>query len=126
MAKKYRMYAITMRHLSGLDKGIQSWHAGQHYANKHWDDKEFQKWAKQDETITILQAATSDSLTKAVKKLRKLGVKVAQFREPDYYNVVTAIAFVVDDRVSPRYGDIEDGDILAIRNVLKNYPLASN
>lgn len=122
---KYRMYAITMRHLSGLNKGIQSWHAGQHYANKYGDSKEFQQWARRDETITILESGTVDLLAKAAKRLRKLGVKVSEFYEPDL-GIVTAIAFVVDDRVSPRYGDIDDASILAIRNVLKNYPLASN
>jgi 1-aminocyclopropane-1-carboxylate deaminase/D-cysteine desulfhydrase-like pyridoxal-dependent ACC family enzyme len=114
-----------MRHLSGLDKGIQSWHAGQHYANKYWNEKEFQQWAKHDETITILSAGSDELLLKAVKRLQKIGVKVVVFREPDFCNAPTA-AFVVDDRVSPKYGDVDDAHILAIRNILKNYPLASN
>lgn len=123
---KQRMYSITLRHLSGLDKGIQSWHAGQEYANAYGDSAEFKRWAKTDKTITILSAGTSDLLATAVKKLKKLGMKVSMFREPDMENIVTAIAFVVDDRVSPRYGDVDDPSILAIRNVLKNFPLANN
>lgn len=123
---KYRMYAIAMRHLSGIQKGIQSWHAGQHYANKYGDTKEFQQWAKHDETVIILEAGTTDMLQRTVAKLRKRGVKVAEFKEPDLGNVTTAIAFVLDERVSAGYGDVDDGNILAIRNILKPFPLASN
>lgn len=120
------MYAIAMRHLSGIQKGIQSWHAGQHYANKYGDSKEFKQWATQDETIIILEAGTDTMLTKAMAKLRKHGVKVAEFREPDFSNAITAIAFVIDERASANYGEVDDGDILAIRNILKPFPLASN
>lgn len=120
------MYSIAMRHLSGIQKGIQSWHAGQHYANKHWDDKDFQQWAKTDETIIVLEAGTSDMVTSAIKKLRKLGVKVVEFREPDFENARTAVAFLVDERVSASFTEVEDGTILTIRNILKPFPLASN
>ena len=127
MAKnRYRMYSIAMRHLSGIQKGIQSWHAGQHYANKYGDTKEFKQWATQDETIIVLEAGTTDQLRKAVNKLRKRGVKVAEFKEPDFDNALTAIAFVLDERVSPSYSDVDDGNILAIRNIIKPFPLASN
>lgn len=120
------MYAIAMRHLSGIAKGIQSWHAGQHYANRYGDSAAFKQWATKDETVIILEAGTSDMLTKAMNKLRKRGVKVAEFREPDFSNAITAIAFVVDERVGASYGDVEDGDILAVRNIIKPFPLASN
>lgn len=127
MAKyKQRMYSITMRHLSGIQKGIQSWHAGQHYANKYGGSKEFKQWATEDETIIILEAGTSDMLIKAMKKLQKRGVKVSEFREPDLSNALTAVAFVLDERVGASFVDVEDGDILAIRSILKSFPLASN
>lgn len=127
MAKyKQRMYSIAMRHLSGIDKGIQSWHAGQEYANKYGLTKEFRQWAMQDKTIIILQAGTTDALERTMKKLSKLGINVASFKEPDFGNTITAITFVADERVSPSYGDVDDGDILAIRNIIKPFPLASN
>ena len=122
---KYRMYAIAMRHLSGIQKAIQCWHAGQHYANKYGDRADFKQWATKDETIIILEAGTTDQLKKVKKKLEKLGVPVTDFHEPDFDNALTAIAFVVDERVSQSF-DTEDGAILAVRNVLKSFPLASN
>ena len=123
---KQRMYSIVIRHLSGIQKGIQSWHAGQHYANKYGDSKEFKQWSTKDKTVIILEAGTVSSLKSVAVKLRNKGVKVAEFKEPDLDNIVTAIAFCVDERVSTSYGEVDDGSILAIRNILKPYSLASN
>lgn len=120
------MYGIAMRHLSGVQKGIQCWHASQHYNNKYWGDAEHKKWAFKDETIILLESGTTDMMRTAMKKLKKLGIKVVEFHEPDFDNALTAIVFVADERVSPRFGDVEDGKIMAIRNTIKNFPLASN
>ncbi len=126
--KKKRMYSIVLSRLSGLHKGIQAAHAIVEYANKHKNDKSYKKWAEEDKTLILLETGTSDVLNKSVKRLKALDVKVEEFQEPDLYNIMTAVAFLVDEEIwnLQKYGETEDCKILGVRSILKNFNLASN
>ena len=125
--KNPRMYGITLRHFIGRQQGIQGWHAGVRYQLKH-DDKNYQKWARQNETIVLLETFSDTLLKKAAKQLKRHGVKVSVFHEPDVNNCLTCIAFLIDEEVwnKQKYPLEELSDNAAwLREFISKYPLAS-
>lgn len=98
-----RMYVLVNRSLSPIQKGIQALHAVVEYGQKY-QTPEYKKWAKNDKTVIILDGGTSNSnengeMEKALLKLKELKYKFSEFREPDINNCLTAIAFIVDERI---------------------------
>jgi hypothetical protein len=128
MIKEQRACAIVMRHLSGIQKGIQADHAGDELAIKHWENPQFQRWIRKDKTLYVLEANTGDQLMQAYKELKKLNVPLSLFREPDLYNIVTAIRFIMDEPVwnAEKYPDGLEPKDLAIRRIKNRFKLASN
>lgn len=108
-----RMYFLVMRNISPIQQGIQCGHAQMEYALQYWKDPIFQDWAKNWKTWIILNGGTSNTqgYTKYNKEeyhgtmdkhyitLLANGIKCMPFYEPDLSNSLTAIAFVVDERV---------------------------
>lgn len=110
MKKKleYRMYGIVPFNISEIQKGIQFGHAVVEYAQAHFKDVDYQKWAKHDKTFIILNGGTThngpmpnDLGTMQLHRfeLLKNDVKSAKFYEPDLNDALTAIVFLVDERV---------------------------
>lgn len=99
MSKEHRMYCVVLRHLSGIQKGIQSAHAIVEYSNTHKEDKNYIQWATIDKTLILLEVNSTNELTKLYVDLIKITHKVCSFYEPDINNSITAIAFLLDDRV---------------------------
>jgi hypothetical protein len=128
MVKEQRMCAVALRHLSSIQKGIQSAHSIVDYALKYGDTPEYKRWAKKDKTLYVLEAHTDGQLDEAFNELKKLGVKVEKFKEPDVGNVTTAICFLLDEPVwnTKKYGDILDSNVLAIRRIKNKFTLATN
>jgi len=105
-ALEYRMYFLVPYNISPIQQGIQALHAAIEYAMENIKSPEFQKWAKSDKTVILLNGRTfNDSdvnpgtMNTALKRLLKEGVQLATFREPDLNNGLSAIAFLVDERV---------------------------
>lgn len=102
---KYRMYVLVERHLSPLDKGIQSAHAVVEYYNEcHlWNKKEelkaFDKWANEDKTLILLNGGTVIGLDKTLELFEENNIAYGAFREPDLDNIVTAVAVMADERI---------------------------
>lgn len=109
-----RMYFLTMRNISEIQKGIQSGHAQMEYALKYWKDKEFQDWANYWKTWIVLSGGTSNdgreeneyhsqwstgSMENYLDELNNQKIKCAEFYEPDLNWSLSAIAFIVDERV---------------------------
>lgn len=94
--KKLTMVSIVMRHLSGIQKGIQSGHADKRYIRENWTDEDLQQWIQTNETVWVLQVNTTDDLMQAYNELLEYGVKVALFNEPDLSSV-PSICFLVDE-----------------------------
>lgn len=122
-----KMYSITLRHLNGLNKGIQAVHSVVEYHLKYGDKKEYQRWARKDKNKILMEAGSTEILEKAVKRLRKYGVRVAEFHEPDLGNIITSISFLLDETVwnKQRHTDV-DGNTALLRDFMSKFDLARN
>lgn len=155
---EYRMYGLVPYNLSPIQQGIQFGHAvveyGLLYGRGHTDSPYFQ-WAINDKTFIILNGGTTNpkknskfygTLNQARDVLRDMKVQYESFYEPDLGDQLTALVFLVDERVwntekYPPYdefvnmpldeqhyyfelfGDDED-KILEMRRFLSRYKLA--
>jgi hypothetical protein len=126
--REQRMCSIALRHLSGIQKGIQSAHAIVEYSLKYGDTLEYKRWAKRDKTLYVLEAHTDSQLDEAYKELKALGVAVEKFKEPDMGNVTTAVTFLLDEPVwnTKRFPDGDRIEDLAIRRIKNQFSLATN
>lgn len=121
------MYGLVPYNISEIQKGIQYGHAVVEYSLTYFDDKDFQHWAKKDKTFIILNGGTTNngeephknvsreeayvgSLQKAHIELKKNKIKCATFFEPDLNDTLTAVVFLVDERVfnKKKYPDLEE------------------
>lgn len=108
-----RMYFLVMYNLSDIQKGIQAGHAAIEYSNKYGSNKEYKNWALEHKTFIILNGGTSNdglvscfgepvqtgTMQDHVEALRDNDIDFAIFREPDANAALTALAFIVDERV---------------------------
>ena len=111
----YRMYGLVPYNISPIQQGIQFGHAVVEYGLKHGksnviNDKvdTYTQWAKNDKTFIILNGGTtnnspiydkSGTLNKAKDELAQMGIQTATFYEPDLGDQLTAVVFLVDERV---------------------------
>lgn len=105
---EYRMYGLVPYNISPIQQGIQYGHALQEYNNKYFKDEDFRKWRLSDKTFIILNGGTTNSsvyldsmgsLNKHLIILQNNKIKVSTFHEPDLGNQLTAVLFLVDERV---------------------------
>lgn len=106
------MYGLVPYNLSPIQQGIQYGHAVVEYAQANFAQGDYQMWAKRDKTFIILNGGTTNSrrfdgdyigsLNKHKVELSKSGIKIADFHEPDLGDQLTAVVFLVDDRVFDR------------------------
>jgi hypothetical protein len=102
----YRMYSMVLRQLNPMQKGIQSLHAvveyGEMVKSGNIDatvKKAYNKWAKEDKTMIVLDGGVSDDLIEATWFLSDNNIPFTVFHEPDLYGVITSICFLADERV---------------------------
>jgi hypothetical protein len=122
---EYRMYGLVPYNISSIQSAIQYGHAVQEYNNIMFDASSnmqsvnfeyeliksnlvaFDKWRKKDKTFIILNGGTTNeiddkwygSMQKYRNTLYDNGVLFAEFYEPDLNNTLTAVVFLVDERV---------------------------
>lgn len=96
---EYRMYCLAERHLSSIQKAIQSAHAIVEYSSQYGNDEEYKQWARNDKTIIILDGGTLPEMQLTDDLLNLSGIRYATFAEPDMGNMLTAICFLADERV---------------------------
>lgn len=108
--RTYRMYGLVPYNLSPIQQGIQFGHAVVEYGLEFGSTKEYQKWAREDKTFIILNGGTTNtrydennnyvgSLNNHRQLLSDEGVQFSSFFEPDLGDQLTAVVFLVDDRV---------------------------
>jgi hypothetical protein len=111
-----RMYGLVPYNISPIQQGIQYGHAVVEYTNKYFGDEEYQKWSKVDKTFIILNGGTTNNnesqlgtMNQYLQTLVDNEIKIETFHEPDLGNQLTAIVFLVDERVFNRikYPDFE-------------------
>ena len=130
---EYRLYGFVMYNLSEIQKGIQFGHAVVEYGIKFCNKVAYNNWAVHDKTFVILNGGTSNdgtvglyghlpekgTMQELVEKLveishlsnvSKTWFDFATFREPDANNALTAVCFLVDERVYDyeKYPDFYD------------------
>jgi len=104
--RKYRMYGLVPYQLTGMQGGIQFMHAAIEYANEFSDTSAYWRWSRYDKTVIVLNGGTTNTnqymqgtLNQHLTTLLQNNIKLAKFYEPDLGDQMTAIVFLVDDRV---------------------------
>ena len=118
-----RMYGLVPYNLSPIQQGIQFGHAVVEYSLNHYSYTEqkgsnpYSQWAHYNKTFIILNGGTTNdniinpgTLNIAQAELHAMGVELATFNEPDLGDQLTAVVFLVDERVwdKEKYPDYED------------------
>lgn len=108
---EYRMYGLVPYNLSDIQKGIQFGHAVVEYGLNHNATPEYQNWANNHKTFIILNGGTTNkrvtddtgefigSLNNYQRELSDMFITTANFHEPDLGDQLTAVVFIVDERV---------------------------
>ena len=119
---EYRMYGLVAYQLSGtIHAGIQFGHAvveyQQNVRNLQPHEAIYNKWAGKDKTFIILNGGTTNinpeklgTLNQNLAALYFNGVLTSEFYEPDLGDQLTAVVFLVDERVFNRelYPDFQE------------------
>lgn len=109
---QYRMYGLVPYNISEIQRGIQFGHGVVEYSIIPEYQDLYRKFAKNDKTFIILNGGTTNNQFKDGKFLGTLNqhyqtliendIDVSTFYEPDLGNQLTAIVFLVDERVWDR------------------------
>ena len=131
-----RMYFFVPFNVSDIYKGIQAGHSALEYARMFGQDKEFIDFVTLYKTWIILNGGTTNDerelvdfdYNKAVGTLNQIAdslydndIKFTVFREPDLNNSLTAICFIVDERV---FNKKDYPDFIDYITNIKMYPEA--
>jgi hypothetical protein len=121
-----RMYGLTNYQLTGIQKGIQFLHGAVEYSqmvNRVGGEllNIYNDWANNHKTVILLNGGTTNhrnnddglpfgSLNNHVLTLDENRIDFATFNEPDLGDQLTAVVFIVDERVFNRkkYPNFED------------------
>ena len=121
-----RMYGLTNYQLTGIQKGIQFLHGVVEYSqmvNRVGGEvlNIYNDWANNHKTVILLNGGTTNhrsgdnglpfgSLNNHVLTLDENRIDFATFNEPDLGDQLTAVVFIVDERVFDRkkYPDFEE------------------
>lgn len=110
-----RMYGLVPYNLSPIQQGIQFNHANDNYTLNYSGDDDYNRFLTEWKTNILLNGGTSNeghmvrqgfkeemyvgTMQQHLKDLLANGIKVATFYEPDLNSMLTAIVFLVDERV---------------------------
>lgn len=121
-----RMYGLVNYQLTGIQKGIQFLHGVVEYSqmvNKLGGEllDTYNNWANDHKTVILLNGGTTNqrtnedglpfgTLNNHVLSLSENGIEFATFNEPDLGDQLTAVVFIVDERVfnKKEYPNFED------------------
>ena len=107
MELQYRMYGFVPYNISPIQQGIQFGHAVVEYGNIYGQEPAYHRWSRIDKTFIILNGGTtntsglnSGTLNQHAMALKSIyDVPTAEFYEPDLGDQLTAVVFLVDERV---------------------------
>lgn len=104
MERTYRMYGLVPYNISPIQQGIQFGHAVVEYGLEYFEDFDYQQWASRDKTFIILNGGTTNLEKPGTLNVHEYAIeaneiKHANFFEPDLGDQLTAVVFLVDDRV---------------------------
>ncbi len=116
-----RMYGLVPYNISPIQQAIQFGHAVVEYGLKYGNTKEYKDWGKNWKTFIILNGGTTNNSLDSLGTLQtheitllNLGIKISEFKEPDLNNALTAVVFIVDERVfnKKKYPDYNNNDLI--------------
>lgn len=126
-----RMYGFVPYNISPTQQGIQFGHALQEYNNLYFnnpEDGKFNRWREEHKTFIILNGGTSNEGHKVRQNFSEVNyrgsmqehldfllthdIRVGTFYEPDLNSMLSAIVFLVDERVFNKkdYPDFKAGE----------------
>lgn len=124
---EYRMYFLVPYNLSPIQQGIQAGHAAIEYSIISYYDEDYKSWALNDKTFIILNGGTTNTnpdklgtLNKHLQTLKDNNIKLASFNEPDLGDQLTAICFLVEDKVYDKV-KYPDFDQESVRFIYQDY-----
>ena len=138
-----RMYGFVPYNISEIQKGIQFGHAVVEYALENFNVGQYLDWAKYWKTFIILNGGTSNhsmnryhhdeneyqgTMEDTLEVLMLNEVNLATFYEPDLNDMLSAIVFIIDERVFNRkdYPDFGDWVITNHFSYLQDNMMNSN
>ena len=106
------MYGLVPYNISPIQQAIQFGHGVVEYGLYHNDDV-YDTWARHDKTFVILNGGTTNkamnrrgpftgvlgTLNQHVDSIKDLGIKASCFYEPDLGDQLTAVVFLLDERI---------------------------
>lgn len=109
---KQRMYSFVIYQLSGIQAGIQAGHATEQFIEEYHGLPELKARVK-DKTVILLNGGTTNqigidyyqkdtyvgTMDMYLQTLLDLNIPVSPFYEPDLNNAMTAMSFLVDERI---------------------------
>ena len=124
-----RMYGIVPYNISPIQQAIQFGHAVVEYGQMVKKEKPgaecslYNEWADNWKTFIILNGGTSNhsqnryhegefngTMEQHLEKLNEIGIVNATFYEPDLNDMLSAVVFIVDERVFNRKKYLDLGD----------------
>ena len=108
---EYRMYGLVPYNISPIQQGIQFGHAVVEYSiGRYGSHDDYKKWSKEDKTFIILNGGTTNNNSERydnmvayesslLEDLEDICIPYATFNEPDLGDQLTAVVFLVDERV---------------------------
>ncbi len=113
---EFRMYGFVPYNISDIQKGIQFGHGVVEYSINYSGDIDYDKWKNNDKTFIILNGGPSNinnieyGMNSILNKLNEFKIKNSTFFEPDLNDMLSAIVFLVDERVFNKkdYPDFSD------------------
>jgi hypothetical protein len=101
-----RMYGIVPYNISPIQQGIQFGHAVVDYGLQHGMTDLYLDWAQNWKTFIILNGGTTNdnpkwlgTLNQHAQTLGEMNIPTSCFYEPDLGDQLTAVVFIVDERV---------------------------
>lgn len=121
-----RMYGLTNYQLTGIQKGIQFLHGVVEYSQMvniigGESLNIYNEWANNHKTVVLLNGGTTNhrndenglpfgTLNNHVLKLKEMQINFSTFNEPDLGDQLTAVVFILDERIfnKKKYPDFKD------------------
>lgn len=112
-----RMYGFVNYQLTGIQMGIQFAHSIVEYGLENFNTNEYLDWAKYWKTVILLNGGTTNNnidrlgtINQTYNTLLENEVLCSSFSEPDLGDQMTAICFIIDERVFNRKKYLDFGD----------------
>ena len=112
MYLEYRMYFMVPYNISGRQAGIQALHAVVEYQQNVRGmgkvEDLYNLWATKWKTVIVCNGGTTNNdpqdmwygtMQQKRDQLSEMGIPYSEFHEPDMNNAMSAVAFLVDERV---------------------------